>query len=85
MHIILKNISCLCIAEALLPFLQLEVFKLQSNNRLKDKHKKGKLTYFYKCLPGEGYSALKSFAQQLISAFGTTYLFEMTFFKDEAF
>ncbi|XP_029656889.1 general transcription factor II-I repeat domain-containing protein 2-like [Octopus sinensis] len=53
--------------------LQLEVIDLQSNEQLKDCHRRTKLAEFYEYLKDDEFPRLKNFAIKMISIFGTTY------------
>ncbi|XP_029656647.1 general transcription factor II-I repeat domain-containing protein 2B-like [Octopus sinensis] len=59
--------------------LQLEVIDLQSNEQLKDCHRRTKLAEFYEYLKDDEFPRLKNFAIKMISIFGTTYQCEQTF------
>ena len=61
--------------------LQLELIDLQANGLLKEKHRKGKLLEFYRCLPNDEFLKLRKFASGMASMFGTIYVCEQTFSK----
>ena len=61
--------------------LQLELIDLQANELLKEKHRKGKLLKFYRCLPNDKFLKLKKFVSGMAFMFGTTYVCEQTFSK----
>ncbi|XP_014785136.1 general transcription factor II-I repeat domain-containing protein 2B-like [Octopus bimaculoides] len=61
--------------------LQLELIDLQANTLLKEKHREGKLIEFYRCLPADEFSKLKTVTSGTALVFGTTYVCEQTFQK----
>lgn len=61
--------------------LQLEMTNLQGNGMLKGKYQEKTLTEFYKCLPSDESTQLKSYAHELILVFGSTSLCEKIFSK----
>lgn len=70
-----------CDVDTLPSQYQLEIIDLQSDDRLKSKHKEGHLFQFYKSLRSEEFPNLKQLARGYVSIFGTKSFFEQTFSK----
>ncbi|GFR09672.1 general transcription factor II-I repeat domain-containing protein 2 [Trichonephila clavata] len=69
--------------EILAPELQMEMIDLQCSDIIKNKYQNSSLLEFYKSLPLTQFDNLHKFARGLFSVFGTTYLCEKTFLKNE--
>lgn len=59
------------------------MINLQCNDSLKGKYQEKNLIEFYKYLPSDEYTQLKSRAHELLAVFVSTYTCEKMYFKDE--